>query len=116
VRLQAGPVLIASSAAPEQVATLQSRHGGGAGHIIEQSMAAIAAGLVRHGVRRLAIGGGETSGAIVDRLGIPAFAVGQEIAPGVPLLRGIGTAMLMALKSGNFGGPDFFSRAIGMMQ
>jgi uncharacterized protein YgbK (DUF1537 family) len=36
----------------------------------------------------------------------------------VPLLRDIGPgpAMLMALKSGNFGGLDFFSRAIEMMQ
>jgi uncharacterized protein YgbK (DUF1537 family) len=116
-RLQAGPILIASSAAPPQVAALQSRHGRAqAGHIIEQAMAAIAAGLVARGVRRLAIGGGETSGAIVDRLAIPAFAVGPEIAPGVPLLRAIGPAMLLALKSGNFGGPDFFARAIGMMQ
>ncbi len=118
-RLTAGPVLIASSAAAAQVAALQARHGGEqAGHIIEQSLAAIAAGLVAHGVRRLAIGGGETSGAIVDRLAIPAFAVGPEIAPGVPILRGIGPgpAMLLALKSGNFGGPDFFTRAIGMMQ
>jgi uncharacterized protein YgbK (DUF1537 family) len=117
--LQAGPVLIASSNMPEQVTALQARHGGElVGRTIEQSMASIAAGLVQHGVRRLAIGGGETSGAIVDRLAIPAFAVGLEIAPGVPLLRcvGRGPAMLMALKSGNFGGPDFFSRAIGMMQ
>jgi uncharacterized protein YgbK (DUF1537 family) len=117
--LQAGPVLIASSSVPEQVAAVQARHGGElSGRIVEQSMASIAAGLVQYGVRRLAIGGGETSGAIVDRLAIPAFAVGPEIAPGVPLLRGIGPgpAMLMALKSGNFGGPDFFSRAIGMMR
>jgi uncharacterized protein YgbK (DUF1537 family) len=118
-RLRDGPALIASSAVPAQVAALQARHGGEqAGRMIEQALAAIAAGLVEHGVRRLAIGGGETAGAIVDRLKIPAFAVGPEIAPGVPLLRDIGPgpAMLMALKSGNFGGLDFFSRAIEMMQ
>jgi len=118
-RLSAGPILIASSASPAAVAALQARHGGErAGRVIEQSLAAIAAGLVDQGVRRLAIGGGETAGAIIDRLAIPAFAVGAEIAPGVPLLRGIGPGpgMMVALKSGNFGGPDFFSRAIGMMQ
>jgi uncharacterized protein YgbK (DUF1537 family) len=118
-RLTTGPILIASSAAPAAVAALQARHGGErAGRVIEQSLAAIAAGLVDQGVRRLAIGGGETAGAIIDRLAIPAFAVGAEIAPGVPLLRGIGPGpgMMVALKSGNFGGPDFFSRAIGMMQ
>ncbi len=54
---------------------------------------------------------GETSGAAVDRLGIPAFLIGPEIAPGVPLLRTVGDAhggLIMALKSGNFGGEAFF--------
>ena len=65
-----GPVLIASSSTPEQVAALQSRHGrDAAGHAIEQAMADIADGLVQSGVRRLVVAGGETSGAVVDRLG-----------------------------------------------
>ncbi len=54
--------------------------------------------------------GGETSGAVVDRLAIPGFLVGAEIAAGVPVLRAVGAAerqMLLALKSGNFGGPAF---------
>jgi uncharacterized protein YgbK (DUF1537 family) len=64
------------------------------------------------------IAGGETSGAAVDRLGIPAFLIGPEIAPGVPVLRTIGNVqgdMLLALKSGNFGGGDFFAAALAMM-
>jgi uncharacterized protein YgbK (DUF1537 family) len=116
--LARGPVLIASSATPDQVAALQARHGRGAvGHAVEQTIAAIGAGLVEAGVRRLVVAGGETSGAVVDRLGIPAFLVGPEIAPGVPVLRAVGTpsAMVMALKSGNFGGPDFFNDAIRLM-
>ena len=70
------------------------------------------------GVRRLVVAGGETSGAAVDRLGIPAFLIGPEIAPGVPVLRTIGTThgdMLLALKSGNFGGEDFFAAALAKM-
>ena len=68
-RLGEGPVLIASSSTPEQVAALQSRHGrDAAGHAIEQAMADIAEGLVQSGVRRLVVAGGETSGAVVDRL------------------------------------------------
>jgi len=114
-----GPVLIASSSSPDQVAALQAKHGrDAAGHAIEQTMAAISEGLVAAGVRRLVIAGGETSGAVVDRLGIPAFLVGPEIAAGVPVLRGVGWRMgevLMALKSGNFGGPDFFNDAIRLM-
>ena len=119
-RLQQGPILIASSATPEQVAALQSRHGrDAAGHAIEQAMADIAEALVRAGVRRLVVAGGETSGAVVDRLQIPGFLVGAEIAAGVPVLRAVGAsdgAMLLALKSGNFGGPDFFSDALKLMR
>jgi 3-dehydrotetronate 4-kinase len=119
-RLKEGPVLIASSSSPEQVAALQSRHGRDAtGHAIEQAMAEIAEGLVQSGVRRLVVAGGETSGAVVDRLGIPGFLVGAEIAAGVPVLRAVGAKggeMLLALKSGNFGGPRFFSDALDLMR
>jgi 3-dehydrotetronate 4-kinase len=119
-RLREGPVLIASSSTPEEVAALQSRHGRDAtGHAIEQAMADIAEGLVSAGVRRLVVAGGETSGAAVDRLGIPGFLVGAEIAAGVPVLRAVGASageMLLALKSGNFGGPEFFSDALKLMR
>lgn len=119
-RLAAGPVLIASSATADQVAAVQSRHGReAAGHAIEQAMAAIAEALVEAGVRRLVVAGGETSGAAVDRLRLPGFLVGPEIAPGVPVLRTVGGRhgdMLLALKSGNFGGPAFFSDALGLMR
>jgi uncharacterized protein YgbK (DUF1537 family) len=119
-RLGDGPILIASSSTPDQVAALQSRHGrDAAGHAIEQAMADIAEGLVESGVRRLVVAGGETSGAVVDRLRIPGFLVGAEIAAGVPVLRAVGAkdgAMLLALKSGNFGGPEFFSDALELMR
>jgi uncharacterized protein YgbK (DUF1537 family) len=118
-RITEGPILIASSATPNQVAALQSRHGRDAtGHAIEQAMADLAEGLVQLGVRRLVVAGGETSGAVVDRLGIPGFLVGAEIAAGVPVLRAIGAKegkMSLALKSGNFGGPRFFSDALDLM-
>jgi 3-dehydrotetronate 4-kinase len=119
-RLKDGPILIASSSTPDQVAALQSRHGrDAAGHAIEQAMADIAEGLVQSGVRRLVIAGGETSGAVVDRLKIPGFLVGAEIAAGVPVLRAVGAKagdMQLALKSGNFGGPQFFSDALELMR
>nr|WP_249150543.1 3-oxo-tetronate kinase [Bradyrhizobium sp. JYMT SZCCT0180] len=119
-RIGDGPLLIASSSTPDQVAALQSRHGrDAAGHAIEQAMADIADGLVQSGVRRLVVAGGETSGAVVDRLGIPGFLVGAEIAAGVPVLRAVGAKngeMLLALKSGNFGGAEFFSDALKLMR
>lgn len=119
-RLKEGPVLIVSSSTPNEVAALQARHGrDAAGHAIEQAMADIAEGLVETGVRRLVVAGGETSGAVVDRLGIPGFLVGAEIAAGVPVLRAVGARtgdMLLTLKSGNFGGPEFFSDALKLMR
>jgi uncharacterized protein YgbK (DUF1537 family) len=118
-RISAGPVVVAASASPETVSRLQSQHGREAsGHAIETATSIIAAELVARGVRRLVIAGGETSGAAVDRLAIPAFLIGPEIAPGVPVLRTVGNAqgdMLLALKSGNFGGEDFFTTALAMM-
>jgi uncharacterized protein YgbK (DUF1537 family) len=117
-RIGSGPVVIASSEAPEQVAALQARYGRDkAGHAIEHALADIAFGLVSSGVRRLVVAGGETSGAAVDRLGVSAFRLGPEIAPGVPLMRTVGRKggdLQMALKSGNFGGRDFFTRALSM--
>jgi 3-dehydrotetronate 4-kinase len=119
-RIGEGLILIASSSTPDQVAALQARHGrDAAGHAIEQAMADIAEGLVQTGVRRLVVAGGETSGAVVDRLKIPGFLVGAEIAAGVPVLRAVGARdgdMLLALKSGNFGGPEFFSDALELMR
>jgi 3-dehydrotetronate 4-kinase len=119
-RLGSGPVLVASSSPPNEVAALQLRYGREAvGRAIERAMAAIAAGLVDRGVRRLVIAGGETSGAVVDRLRIPAFLVGPEIAAGVPVLRTTGGNdgdMVLALKSGNFGGVDFFADALKLVR
>ncbi|MBX5151116.1 four-carbon acid sugar kinase family protein [Rhizobium lentis] len=118
-RISAGPVIVAASGTPETVSRLQSQYGREAsGHAIETATSIIAAELVERGVRRLVVAGGETSGAAVDRLAIPAFLIGPEIAPGVPVLRTVGNRqgdMLLALKSGNFGGDDFFAAALAMM-
>lgn len=118
-RLGTGPVLIASSGSPASVAALQNQHGRHeAGQAIENALAQIAIGLVDAGVRRLVVAGGETSGAVVDRLAIGAFEVGDELAPGVPMLRTIGHPggeLMMALKSGNFGGMNFFADALSRL-
>jgi 3-dehydrotetronate 4-kinase len=42
-----------------------------------------------------------------------------ESAAGVPVLRAVGAKageMLLALKSGNFGGAEFFTDALGLMR
>ncbi len=108
------PILIAASAPPDKVAALQARLGRAeAGAMIEAAMAEIAEALVARGVRRLIVAGGETAGAVVQRLGISHLRIGAAIDPGVPwtYAEGSGPALRLALKSGNFGAPDFFTRA-----
>jgi uncharacterized protein YgbK (DUF1537 family) len=69
--------------------------------------------LVHAGVTRLVVAGGETSGAVVSALDLGALTIGQEIDPGVPVLLSQGNAPIaLALKSGNFGAPDFFAKAL----
>lgn len=118
-QLEAGPVVIASSGNPDAVAALQQAHGKHeAGQAIENALAEIAIGLVGAGVRRLVVAGGETSGAVVDKLAIGSFEVGDELAPGVPMLRTIGHPggdLMMALKSGNFGDVNFFAEALSRL-
>jgi 3-dehydrotetronate 4-kinase len=112
-RLGDKPVLIYSTAAPEQVSAVQNQVGREeAGAMIERTLGRIAQGLVSKGVRRLVVAGGETSGAVVSALGVQGLLIGPEIDPGVPWTFSIGEPTLaLALKSGNFGAPDFFSKA-----
>jgi len=89
-----------------------------AGALLEDAMARIADGLVSRGARRIVVAGGETAGAVVQRLGVRSLRIGAEIDPGVPWTYAQSSAgpLLMALKSGNFGGPDFFLRAFHVLE
>ncbi|MGE0718611.1 MAG: 3-oxo-tetronate kinase [Alphaproteobacteria bacterium] len=111
------PVLIYSTAAPEEVRIAQDRLGRDrAAAVLEDAFAVIAAGLVAAGVTRLVVAGGETAGAVMGALSFKALAIGPEIDPGVPWVQGIGDPPLcLALKSGNFGGPDFFTKALATL-
>ena len=111
------PVAICSSATPEEVARVQARHGAArAGETIERAFAMLAAGLAQDGFTRIAVAGGETSGAVLAGLGVRALGIGPEIAPGVPWTRSLGPRPLaLALKSGNFGPPSFFADAFAML-
>jgi uncharacterized protein YgbK (DUF1537 family) len=116
-RLVDGPVLIYSTSAPERVREIQSRLGGSeAGAIVERGLAAIARGLVECGVRQLIVAGGETSGAVVQELGVGMLRIGPQIDPGVPWTFAEGRIpLLLALKSGNFGTEDFFTKSFGLL-
>ncbi|MCL5779022.1 four-carbon acid sugar kinase family protein [Limibaculum sp. FT325] len=81
---------------------------------LETLLARTASLVVAAGVTRLVTAGGETSGAVVEGLGLDALEIGPEIDPGVPALRAGGLAL--ALKSGNFGAEDFFEKAARMLE
>ena len=108
-----GPVLIYATANAAQVAAVQSSLGAErAGALIERTLAAIAKKLVEHGVTQMLVAGGETSGAVVSALGIQGLRIGSQIDPGVPWTVSLGERPIaLALKSGNFGSIDFFSKA-----
>ncbi len=110
------PILVSATASPEIVRDNQRRFGAVlAGQRVETILAGVAAGLVEAGVRRLVVAGGETSGAVVGALGATSLRIGPRIDVGVPWTVVDASPRLgLALKSGNFGGPDFFTRALAM--
>ena len=114
----AGPAaLVYSSADPDAVRAAQARHGGArVSAAIENALAALSAELYARGVRRQVIAGGETSGAVVQALGVRLLAIGAEIDPGVPALSGVDMPVALALKSGNFGADDFFDKALAAVR
>lgn len=79
---------------------------GGLARVIKQ----VLSHMLPHG---LIVAGGETSGAITRALAIGAIRVGANIEPGVPLCLTLTDPELPAVfKSGNFGGPEFYGRAM----
>ncbi len=106
-------VLVYSSDSPEQVRKIQEKGRERIAFMLEQLMAELAARAAKSGYRRLIVAGGETSGAVIQRLGYQGFWIGHSIAPGVPVMIPLeDTGMRLVLKSGNFGQEDFFSRAV----
>jgi uncharacterized protein YgbK (DUF1537 family) len=119
-RLADGPVLVYATAAPETVKAVQAQLGvERAGALVEQALARVAQGLVAAGVGQLLVAGGETSGACVQALGVDTLRIGPQIDPGVPWCHATPPTrtqgLHLALKSGNFGGVDFFTRAFEVL-
>lgn len=109
----ASPALVYSSDEPAAVKAVQAQLGRErAGSLVEEMLAGVSKHLLAAGFSRFIVAGGETSGAVVEALGARALEIGPEIAPGVPWTRSIGAPdVALALKSGNFGAPDFFLSA-----
>ena len=107
-----------SSGTPEEVRAMQDKYGREeVAARLDAFFADIARKLVRSGVTRLVVAGGETSGAVASALDLGALTIGQEIDPGVPVLLSQGDKpVALALKSGNFGSADFFIKALGRLK
>lgn len=116
-KLTQGPVLLYTTDTPEAVKAIQAKLGRDkAGVLGEELLAQIAVRLVDAGVRRLVVAGGETSGAVVNALGINGLRIGPQIDPGIPWTASLDEpALALALKSGNFGTPDFFVKAFAYL-
>ncbi|HZP78286.1 MAG TPA: 3-oxo-tetronate kinase [Pseudolabrys sp.] len=110
--------LVYSSDTAEHVAAMQQRYGRArVASTLDGLFATIARTLVEHGITRLVVAGGETSGAVASALDLRELTIGPEIDPGVPVLFTRGPRRLaLALKSGNFGSADFFTRALARLQ
>lgn len=112
-------LLVASTARPDSVAALQTHFGAvEVAAAVEDFLAEVAAVLTEElNIAQLILAGGETSGAIVQKLNIQALQIGPEICTGVPWTEAFGTdkRLSLVLKSGNFGSEDFFESALEML-
>jgi 3-dehydrotetronate 4-kinase len=108
------PVLVYSTAEPEQISAAHAQLGAArCGAIVEQAMSTLAREFVQRGVGTLVVAGGETAGTCVQALDIRQMQIGPQIDPGVPWCYADG--LHLALKSGNFGSPDFFNKAFAFV-
>jgi uncharacterized protein YgbK (DUF1537 family) len=115
------PLLVYSTAQPAGVAAAHAQLGvARAGAIVEQAMSALASAFVKRGVGSLVVAGGETAGICVQALEIRQMQIGPQIDPGVPWCYAASSTttdggLHIALKSGNFGSPDFFNKAFAFV-
>lgn len=111
------PVLLYTVGGPQDVSRAREL-GPDVSAQIEQYLAEIAAGLSSAGASEFLIAGGETSGAVLERLGVRRLEVGQQLSAGVSWLTGVsgtGARHNFVLKSGNFGTTDLFTSAWGAL-
>lgn len=109
--------LVSTSQPPVEVRALQDTYGADkVASAVDALFARSASLLASRGLARLVVAGGETSGAVVSALGFESLDIGPEIAPGVPAVSSGDGRLALALKSGNFGQFDFFTRALAILE
>ncbi|MBP1920657.1 3-oxo-tetronate kinase [Youngiibacter multivorans] len=112
-----GPILVFSSDTPDNILKAQENVGVEISELIEGVVSELAKKAVDNGIGKVVVAGGETSGAVTRRLGYNVFSIGKSVAPGVPVMIPLDNkSMKLILKSGNFGSPEFFLKAINLME
>lgn len=116
-RLPAGPVAVTTAADPDVVERVQAKLGVmGAAQRAEEILAQVATQLHARGVRRFAVSGGETAGAIVSALGVQRMQVAPFDSLGAGNCVAVDPEPLsFFLKPGKIGTPDVFERAFQLM-
>jgi 3-dehydrotetronate 4-kinase len=109
--------LIYATTDPANLGEIQKKFGADkASAAVERVFGKLATLLANEGFDTFIVAGGETSGIVVQSLGVTGFHIGPQIAPGVPWVRAVDRPISLALKSGNFGKERFFfdaQQAIG---
>lgn len=114
---EGAPVLVYSSDTAEHVKESQRLGQSRIADMLEQAAAELAERAVEHGIRRVIVAGGETSGAVTKRLRFSSYRIGKSVAPGVPVMIPLENPDIrLVLKSGNFGQEDFFERVLKMTE
>jgi len=115
--LAQGPVLVYATTDADTLQKVQAKFGREqAGEWMESALAQLCLGLQALGVKQWVVAGGETSGACVQALNIAQLQIGPQIDPGVPwCFAPQHAAGHLTLKSGNFGTPDFFTKALKVL-
>jgi len=104
--------IVYATAETERLQKIQNKFGAEASsQAVESFFSQLAAQLQRKGVKNFIVAGGETSGVVTQSLGVNGFRIGPQIAPGVPWVKSLDGELSLALKSGNFGDPHFFTKA-----
>ena len=110
-----GPVLVYSSDTADNVRQIQESGREAVASLLETTTAEIAEFALKSGFTRIIVAGGETSGAVMQKLGYHSYRIGPSVSPGVPVMIPTDNeAVRVVLKSGGFGGEDFFVKALEM--
>lgn len=115
-------LLVYSTAQPDALKTAHRQLGvARSGELVERALSKVARAFVQSGVGQLVVAGGETAGVCIRALGVEQMQIGPQIDPGVPWCFGSSaittlSGIHLALKSGNFGTNDFFTKAFRMLE